>query len=213
MTGENLICYCPCAGRDVGLALTWLGSHLSHFVFCDSGYLRHDMSGRSTVPADWKLLHLPDSSLRPPIHRAERSGTRKVIETWQRPDGTAATLEFLSSPAEACLASRFGAGTISALLHINDGTGEGGSDLWFLGSPGRCQAEASRYFLPLVAERLTDEALVITDGVLTDYEFASPMPFRRNGRYWEPIGPLHNTRVRDRPVTVWRSIREEGPQW
>lgn len=208
MTGADLVCYCPCAGRDIGLALTWLGSHLNRFVFCDSSYRQQDMTGRGAVPADWRFAHLVPDGSRPLVQRHNRRGTREVIETWHRPDGTTVILEFLAVPAEEFLTNRFAAGTVSALLHINDGTGEGGSDLWFLGSPGICQAEASRCLLPLVAERLSDDALVVTDGALTDPELARREAFRRCGRYWEPLAPLENNRLLDRHATVWRTTCE-----
>ncbi len=211
MTAVDSVCYCPCVGRDIVLAMNWLGAHLGRFVFCDSGYRRQEMTARGAAPVDWRSVNRGPDVARWPASPTDQPGTRAMIETWRRPDGSAVTLEFLAARAEEQLTSRFAAGTISALLHINDGTGEGGSDLWFLGSPGRGQAEASRCLLPVVAERLTDDALVITDGALTDPEFALRQPFRRCGRLWAPLAPLENKRFSDRQVTVWRTTRESGP--
>ncbi|MBC2834493.1 hypothetical protein [Paragemmobacter straminiformis] len=205
LTGPELSCYCPCAGRDVSLALAWFGSRFDRFVFCDRGYRRENMTGRDAVPANWKRIHVVPEERRRPDERPDRSFMPKVIETWHRPDGSAVVLEFRAEPAEDCLTARFAAGTISALLHINDGVGEGGSNLWFLGTPGQCQAQASRCLLPEVEARLADEALIITDGMLTDREFANSRPFRRNGRSWKPIADLDATRERGHGVTVWRT--------
>ena len=38
--------------------------------------------------------------------------------------------------AQDVLTEQFASGSISAFMHINDGVGEGGSDLWFLAMPG-----------------------------------------------------------------------------
>lgn len=208
MAGTDLVCYCPCAGRDIELALTWLGSHFGYFVFCDKSYRRPDMTGRGAVPKDWQLAHRVPDGPRPPVPSTNPKGTGEVMEIWQRPDRSTVTLEFWAARAEELLTNRFAPETVSALLHINDGTGEGGSNLWFLGSPGICRAEVSRCLLPMVSERLTHEALVITDSMLADPEFARRAPFSRYGRRWEPLVSLENNRGPDRHVTVWQTRRE-----
>lgn len=210
MTGAETVCYCPCAGCDVAFALNALGAHLGRFVFCDRGYRRQQMTGRGAVPAGWRFVTRAPEVRRPAAPPPHRHDGSEVIETWSRPDGSPVILEFRAARAEEVLTERFAAGTISALLHINDGSGEGGSDLWFLGSPGLCGAEASRSLLPAVAERLTDEALVITDGALADPEFGRRESFRRCGLLWDPLLPLENGRAPDRDVTVWRATRESG---
>lgn len=207
LLGSDLTCYCPCAGRDVALTLAWLGSRFDRFVFCDSGYRRDDMTGRGAVPADWERVSVMPAERRRPDRSPDRSSVREVIETWHRSDGSVVGLEFRSEPAETCLTTRFAAGSISALIHINDGEGEGGSDLWFLGTPGQCRGQPNRCFLPKVGERLADDALVITDGMLTDREFARSTTFQRNGRYWEPVVNLGATRDKGHAVTVWRTKR------
>lgn len=205
LRGSDLLCYCPCAGRDVALALAWLGSRFDRFVFCDSGYRRADMTGGDKVPMGWERVSVVPGERRRPDGRPDRSFVPEVIETWHRPDGAAVVLEFRSEPAETCLTTRFAAGSISALLHINDGVGEGGSDLWFLGTPGKCQAHPSRCLFPDVEMRLADEAVVITDGMLTDREFGDGWRFQRNERFWEPAVNLGPTRQRGHAVTVWRT--------
>lgn len=207
VTGADLTCYCPCAGGDVPHALAWLGSKFTRFVFCDIGYRPTNMTGRGAVPADWVQVGAPPDGRRLPDQRPDRSLRREVVETWHRPDGSEVVLEFRAEPAEECLTTRFSAGSISALMHINDGEGEGGSDLWFLGTPDQCHGQASRCFFPAVEERLAGEALVITDGMLTDREFAMSKTFQRNRRFWEPVAFLGATRNSGHPVTVWRTTR------
>lgn len=197
MKVAEAVCYSPCAGRDVGLVLNWLGSSFNRFVFCDIAYSRSAQTGRGVVPDGWHELSSTDMSGRPLRGRS--------AETWQRPDGTSVALEFLAHPAEECLTRSFGKGTISALVHINDGEGEGGSNLWFLGTARGCSGTIDRCLLDIVSERLAKKALVITDGALADREFSRLAQFNRCGRTWQPLTQLENTRVKDRKVVAWHS--------
>lgn len=208
LSAPDPICYCPCAGRDVALALTWLGSRFNRFVFCDKGYRRSDMTAIGGIPEGWQFVQAVPAHRPMTDGRPDRSRIREVVESWRRPDGATVALEFRADPSEDCLTDRFGAGTLSAFLHINDGTGEGGSNLWFLASPDSGRAPTNRALLPVLVERLADEAMVISDGRLTDIEFSQYEPFRHLGRRWEPITPLENTKAPARQVTVWRTFRE-----
>jgi hypothetical protein len=206
--------YGPCAGQDLPLAFEVFGDVVDHFTFCDLAYSGSRVSARRAVPAEWRLMSrvqgLEEASVEKatwyPGNRPFRP--RVTIETWRRPDGSEALVELRRDLAEDVLVDHFAPGSIAAFMHVNDGTGEGGSDLWFLASPKQGGGEdgRKREFLPETVSRLCSGGIVVTDGALADPGFRFDTSFDLAGRRWELVTQISNERRADRPLTAWRNI-------
>lgn len=202
----------PCSGKDLSIAFELFGGSIDRFTFCDLAYRRPDVSAKGAVPDDWTLI----SSVR----GVDRAVPEKVtsynanspfrpcstLETWRRRDHSEVLVELRCDLAQDVLTEQFAPASISAFMHINDGTGEGGSDLWFLASPRKIEGRTDRAkeFLPEVVGRLSDGAIIVTDGVLVDPSFQRPTSFELADRLWELITSFPNTRLPDRPLRAWR---------
>lgn len=206
--------YGPCSGRDLPLAFELFGDVIDRFTFCDLAYQGPRVTAREAVPTEWRLVSRVQGIDEASGEKAAwYSGNRPfrprvTIETWRRPDGSEAQVELRCDLAQDVLTAHFAPASIAAFMHINDGTGEGGSDLWFLASPNREGGEASRgqRLLPETLERLCHGAIVVTDGVLADDAFRSEMPFSIVGARWELVSRLPNARRQDRRIAVWRYL-------
>ena len=203
--------YGPCSGQDLSIAFYLFGDNIDHFVFCDLDYVGRNVSVKEAVPDIWVLishefaLHRQQSEKKTWYSGNEPFRPFSNIERWRRPDGSDVVVELRRDLAEDALLDQFGPESISAFMHINDGSGEGGSDLWFLATPdhaednnGRCQC-----LLPEVTQRLAKGAIIVTDGALADSGFRSHAPFEAGGVRWEPLGMLANNRLEDRQPTMW----------
>ena len=129
-----------------------------------------------------------------------------ITELWKRPDGLDVIVELRRDLAEEVLVEQFEIGSIAAFMHINDGTSEGGSDLWFMASPLQQQNDnyRSQFLLPKVAQRLVKGAVVVTDGVMAHSGFKSYTPFVSENVKWKPLGKVENNNVLDRQPSLWR---------
>ncbi|MBF9021221.1 hypothetical protein HKCCA1065_09915 [Rhodobacterales bacterium HKCCA1065] len=204
----------PCSGRDLPVAFELFGEAVDRFTFCDLAYNDPHVTAKEAVPNGWALV----SRIRGGDEAARGktnwySGNRPfrpsaAIEIWRRLDGSEAIVELRCDLAQDVLENHFASGSMAAFMHINDGTGEGGSDLWFLASPeeaSRGMDRASR-LLPELACRLANGAVVVTDAALTDVGFRSDASFELAGRRWEYICTFPNERLADRPLRVWRVV-------
>ena len=92
-------------------------------------------------------------------------------------------------------------------MHINDGESEGCSNLWFLEAKECSQNKylLNRMFLSVVADRLVERALIVTDGKLTHHKFSRQRSFNLVGICWEYIAEIKGNRVKDRVASLWRA--------
>jgi hypothetical protein len=206
--------YGPCAGGDVPLALELFGAQCSDFLFCDMKYPGHMPGFAELLPEGWCLLERSPFHPLPGEARSTWYSARPFLPASQslrleRPDGTAVTAEFRKDLAQEVLLSDFGPRSIACFMHINDSAGEGGSNLWFLGSeegaPQHDSDNPAVHLLEPLAERLMDGAVVVTQS-LCDRAFRDGAPFERAGMAWEPLGELTAAEGRVWGRTfVWRA--------
>lgn len=207
--------YGPCSGGDLPIAFKLFGSQINVFVFCDLRYGRPETSAAGSVPDDWVLISRiagPDERQAVKFSNYQKGRPIRpsvVHEVWRRPNGTDVSIDLRRDLAEDALVHQFAPGQISVFLHHRDGTGEGGSDLWFLAGPDRCETQdnGKRFLLSEVATRLADGAIVVTDGMLADNGFGRAKPFRSHGFDWSPIGIVDDRSCGDRTTLAWRATR------
>ena len=60
-------------------------------------------------------------------------------------------------------------------------------------------------FLSVVADRLVERALIVTDGNLTHHRFSRQRSFNLVGMCWEYITEIKGNRVKDRVASLWRA--------
>lgn len=232
--------YGPCSGHDLRIALQLFGSTIDHFVFCDLAYT----SSRTTavnpddsrafaytghVPHGWSLVsRVRGADEMQPSKQTWYNGNRLfrpfvTYEVWRRADGSRVQIELRADLAQDVLVDQFASGSISAFMHVNDGTGEGGSDAWFLRGTDRSHhteiaqtkngsaADVARggFLFEHLAPRLADGAVVITDCALADQRFSAQRPFLAEGRSWLPMGKVFRDGMRGRQVQAWRA--SSGP--
>lgn len=207
--------YAPCSGRDLPLAFRLFGDKVDRFTFCDLNYGQRDTSADYAVPDGWEQVsRVMGRDERQEPKTTWYAGGRPfqpfvTIEIWRRLDGSEVTVELRRNLAQDTLVQQFARETISVFLHVNDGAGEGGSNLWFLAAADRHNRDPqSLRLLPETASRLINGALVVTDAVLADPGFQHTHPFEAAGLQWEPIGRADNVPERSRPVFLWRARRE-----
>jgi hypothetical protein len=204
----------PCSGNDLAIAFRLFGGTVDRFTFCDLRYARPEVSAREAVPAGWMLVsRVRGADTCAPEKATWYSGGRPfrpmaTIETWRRPDGSEVIVDLRRDLAQDVLVGHFPPGSIAAFLHINDGTGEGGSDLWFLAAPEASPdgSGAKNHLLPEVARRLSTGAVVVTDASMADAGFRSDASFDRAGRCWQFVCQLANEARRGLPLRVWRVL-------
>jgi hypothetical protein len=203
--------YGPCSGQDLNFAFRLFAETIKHFVFCDLSYRGRSVSAKNAVPNDWSLISRDFSFAQKSEKKTWYSGNRAfrpsvITELWKRPDGLDVIVELRRDLAEEVLVEQFEIGSIAAFMHINDGTSEGGSDLWFMASPLQQQNDnyRSQFLLPKVAQRLVKGAVVVTDGVMAHSGFKSYTPFVSENVKWKPLGKVENNNVLDRQPSLWR---------
>ena len=207
--------YGPCSGHDVTFAIENFASEVNNFVFCDVNYRQNTMKSFKYLPKcclDWELISRKfkqdKSNLIKKIPNSNKSfRTFCTIDNWLRPDGTIVVVEFWCDLAEDILVSQFDTNSISVFMHINDGESEGGSNLWFLEAK-ECSKNkylSNRMFLSVVADRLVERALIVTDGKLTHHRFSKQRSFNLVGICWEYIAEIKGNRVKDRVASLWRA--------
>lgn len=206
--------YGPCSGKDVRFAIEHFGSKINNFVFCDVSYRFNTFKNVRYLPkcfSEWELISRklqPDKSksIKKNPNSNNNFHVSCTIDEWRRPDGTNVIIEFWCDLAEDVLISQFETNSISVFMHINDGEGEGGSNLWFLASKEYSQDEFMRkkMFLSDVVDRLVEGALIITDGKLSDPRFESKLSFNSTGRLWKYLDVIKGNRATDRKPSLWR---------
>ena len=205
--------YGPCSGEDITVAIKLFGDLIDRFTFCDLTYSGSDVTAGHAVPNDWALISRVQGFDKAVREKATwYSGNRPfrpraTLETWRRPDHSDVLVELRSDLAQDVLLEHFAPNSISAFMHINDGEGEGGSDLCFLRSPSKADAPAyqKNKLLPGVVSRLGDGAVVLTDGFMADQDFRSDQAFELAGKRWELLSRIPNERQANRPLTAWRA--------
>jgi hypothetical protein len=142
--------YGPCSGRDLPIAFRLFGDKIDRFTFCDLSYRSRRASARGAVPDDWDLVsRISGFDKQQPEKKALYRGNRPfkpsaIIEFWRRPDGSDVIVEFREDLAEDVMTDHFVPRSVGAFIHINDSVGEGGSNLWFLGSESQSSHFAQR---------------------------------------------------------------------
>ncbi len=205
----------PCAGRDLALAFEIGGEAVDHFMFCDVGYpvmqARPSPSAAHVVPESWTLMsrHVGRDEMAP-LRRSsyvrDLVAPASAIEAWQRPDGSICTVELRRDSAPDALRSLYGPRSIALFLHMNDGSGEGGSNLRFLEERAACTGPyGGEGLLEDLAPRLADGAVVVTDGVLAAEGFRAGRGFALCGIHWEPLGQVGPKSRYGHPPFVWRA--------
>lgn len=131
---------------------------------------------------------------------------------WRRLDGSEVIVELRRDLAQDVMSGQFASGGVAAFMHINDGTGEGGSGLLFLASRHDAigQKNEGQRLLAEVVPVLASGAVVVTDEVLADPEFRSDHPFDRCGKLWKPIGKVPNEKLPEGQLYVWRVVDHAG---
>ncbi len=211
--------YGPCSGRDISIAIELFGNLIDRFTFCDLSYRGPNFSAKEAVPDNWALTSRVQGFDQAVPEKTTWYGRspfrpRSTLESWRRPDLSEVLIELRCDLAQDVLTEQFAPGSISAFMHINDGTGEGGSDLWFLTSPSMLaeRTDHAKEFLPQLVRRLCDGAIVVTDGVLTDPNFRCDKSFELAHGRWELISSFSNARRPDRPLRAWRVNKPAGKE-
>lgn len=206
--------YGPCSGRDLPIVFRLCGDRINHFTFCDLSYGHRDTSAASAVPQDWIMVsRVMGLDEKQPTKTSRYNGNRLirptvVREVWRRPNGTEVMVELRRDLAEDVLVQQFTSKSISIFLHHKDGVGEGGSNLWFLGSNSSGDVgHDGTALLEILADRLAHGAIVITDGQLTDSGFRRSRPFRSQGIEWTPLGIVDDGLSLGRTTLAWRANR------
>lgn len=204
----------PCSGGDLPIAFRLIGNRIDRFTFCDLAYCGRRASARSAVPDGWTLISRVSG-------RDEQQGEKSTwysrnrplqpcvtIEVWRRPDGSEVLVELRRDLAQDALRVQFAPGSIAAFMHINDSTGEGGSNLWFLASEHYpvAQEERGMGLLEQVARQLAHGAVLLTDGVLADPKFREDRLFEQAAMRWEPLGEVRNYLRSGRRLSLWRAL-------
>lgn len=203
---QNGKAFCPCSGSDIQFVLNLFGSAIGRFVFCDLQYRTPTISAESLVPAGWKILSSISGKdrIQGPKKTWYNSGREfhptAKIETWERPQSTEVIIEFRKDLAQDFLINNCKESSISCFVHINDGEGEGGSNLWFLGVDKMAYGKG---LLEEVSQRLTETALVVSDGAMAEENFKKPYPFDIFNRSWKPIQTINGRGERE--ITVWKT--------
>ena len=204
----------PCSGQDLPLAFLLFGNTVDRFTFCDLSYRGQRITAKTAVPRSWTLISRVQAHDEMAVEKiAVYSGNRTfrprvTFEIWRRSDASEVLVELRCDLAQDVLIDQFAAGSIAAFMHINDGSGEGGSDLWFLSRPSETRGDSHRQneLLPETLSRLCDGCIVVTDGVLAAPEFRSDAVFELEGRRWERMSLFSNDRRADRPIGIWRCL-------
>lgn len=227
--------YYPCAGRDHAEAIEVFGDYVTTFMFCDVNY----PPGLKLAPAidgapgirlvDCTFKGLADASEET---RIDENGQKyrflppsKRIEAYEGEDGRTVTVIRRRGFGQIALSTEFAERSIGVFMHRGDSPGEGGSNLYFLANRNARYEPCGRLFDKL-ASRLTDRALVITDGSNCDLKslrkrihrardmsgheaFRSHQddgtPFLMRGFHWSCVGWLSK---RYGPTLVWGLTRE-----
>ena len=207
MKKANGKAFCPCSGNDLEFILNSVGIFVDRFVFCDISYRINEFSANESTPESWKLSSSICGVDTMKRLKSSSYGVREFrpsakFETWQRPDSKDALIEIRRDLAEEYLIDDCRENSISCFAHINDGTSEGGSNLWFLAKNKNPDTPG---FLEELSLRLTDYAIIVTDGALTEKHFKQFSGFEIVGRSWKPICKLEGNKHHDREIMVWET--------
>ena len=200
--------FCPCSGNDLEFILSSVGIFVDRFVFCDVSYRARKVSVNKSTPASWKLSSsIYSRDMMKKLKSSSYLGGREFrpsakLEIWQRPDAKDVLIEIRQDLAEEYLIDDCRENSISCFVHINDGAGEGGSSLWFL---AKNKDPDTPGFLEELSLRLTDYAIIVTDGALTEKHFKQFSGFEIVGRSWKPICKLEGNKHHDREIMVWET--------
>ena len=206
--GLNGKAFCPCSGNDISFVLNLIGSCIDKYVFCDLNYRIPALTVEKEVPNGWKLLSsISGLDITQMSKKTRYNGDREFrpsakIETWRRLDTTEVIIELRKDLAQDFLINNCGNESISCFVHINDGEGEGGSNLRFLGVNADHNGDG---FLEEICDRLTSKALVITDGTMADWRLQHFHKFEFLDRIWEPIQKIGGRG--DRKIIVWKTTK------
>lgn len=224
--------YYPAAGSDYAEPLKIFKDHLDTFWFCDLGYSK----GINLVPVlgvgdgfrlvDRKKSGTPNAIME---KRYDQSGKEykflepsKLSETYEQSDGRRLFVVRRRGFGQIALTKEFCSRSIGVFMHRGDSAGEGGSNVRFLANRKKSYEPCGNLFDKL-CEKLTDRALVITDGSNTfskksfrnlhlrcfhgsdisgadAYEFYRGMSFILGSFSWSCVGWLSN---RYGPTLVW----------
>jgi hypothetical protein len=232
LRGQSL--FYPAAGSDWHEALELFVDHIDEFHFCDTHYsspgslpspfsnpqsyqlVSSDLRGKSTARIEPPTTERPYpylelGSLRQVYERV--SDSRRVTVVRRRGFGQCAIHEFSDH-------------SIGVFVHRGDSPGEGGSNVYFLANRHRDYEPTSNLFDKL-AQKLSDHALVLSDGSNADPDFLKRFhrdkisgaeayallrgqpPHRFGEFFWRCVG--HVCR-RNGPTLVWELMREaSGP--
>jgi hypothetical protein len=172
-TVQDTSFFYPCAYLDHDEAIEVFADHVKTFVFCDNYYpvgLKLDQAipaGRGARLIDCQIEGAPNATIE---SRTDPSGRpyrfllpSKRIETYEREDGRTFVVIRRRGFGQIALSTEIPDRSIGVFMHRGDSPGEGGSGVYFLGNRGARYAPLGRLFDTLAC-RLTDRALVITDG-------------------------------------------------
>ena len=140
----------------------------------------------------------------------------KLVEKYERENGTTITVVRRRGFGQIALTTEFPERSIGVFMHRGDSPGQGGSNAYFLANK-RTRYEPCGNLLDKLSSRLTDRAIVITDGSNTSIgplcrfhgsELGGPdafnrlqmCTFNRGGFRWCCIGWLNR---RYGPTLVW----------
>ena len=205
-TGRML--YYPCSGRDFSQPIRTFANDVDTFWFADTSYLHRFPSGvergRLQLPPIFEVvghskqnLQLPNENEAPAIQiQWQHRRSERLIDAW-----------FLSMDAVSVFRELQSARKpISVFWHRRDGTGEGGSNLWWLHpNPGMHGAPG---FLDDVLASMANHGQIVSDGsnAMTTFQLE-----KKNQCDSEPPqDAVHEFEYKQWRLKIVRDIHDQG---
>lgn len=157
----------PCAGHDYQPAISIFAPHLSEFTFCDLNYPAGLQMRPVVGPPEYELISSDtEGEVHSEISRVNghiEIDPSTLIEVYvQRQSGRSITIRRRRGFGQFTLLNA-GLRSISVFMHRGDSPGESGSNIYFLAD---CRSSYTPIgsLLTKLEERLTDRAIVLSDG-------------------------------------------------
>lgn len=223
----------PAAGRDIEEPITALHEHIDTFWFCDiypTG-VKNKVLGKQLM--SYQLMESETRGVLDAVMEERQSETGAtyrylepglVADMYGRDDGRRIRVIRRRGFGQIALVKEVPPRSLSVFMHRGDSQGESGSNTYFLANKQASYPPCANLFSKL-AERLTDRALIISDGSNSHFrwlrryhrngvsgkaafEYHADRPGREFGGFkWTCVGWLS---PRYGPTLVWGLERQNG---
>jgi hypothetical protein len=167
------IFFYPAAFNDCAEPVIFFQDYIDFYLFCDKGY-QQDLKLDSAIPyaSDFSIVKTGCSGHvgADPVKRIDYRGKTythldpsKLVESYRRSDGRILKIIRRRGYGQMALTKEFKPNTIGVFMHRGDSSGEGGSGIQFLANKTASFEPCGMLFEKL-SEKLTDTALIISDG-------------------------------------------------